>query len=174
MEWEEGLYQYFDHRLEWTSSRNSFIISNPLGVNHTSFSCTKLKHINLNAFSRVWRRIPAHFRLHYSELAEKTIVTAEDVNPISRYVLRSCTLVCVLEGGGKVLPHLGTLLKKENGIFWEFFPKGGPPSQIFSQIFSQVFSNPKTFVNLPSVFLATLVVGCPEKDFFLNFAYKQN
>ena len=33
---------------------------------------------------RVWRRIPAHFRLHYSELAEKTNVTAEDVNPISR------------------------------------------------------------------------------------------
>jgi len=46
-EWEEGLYQYFDHR--------------------------------------VWRRIPAHFRLHYSELAEKTIVTAEDVNPTSRF-----------------------------------------------------------------------------------------
>jgi len=46
-EWEEGLYQYFDHR--------------------------------------VWRRIPAHFRLHYSELAEKTNVTAEDVNPISRF-----------------------------------------------------------------------------------------
>ena len=35
---------------------------------------------------RVWRRIPAHFRLHYSELAEKTIVTAEDVNPTSRHV----------------------------------------------------------------------------------------
>jgi len=47
-EWEEGLYQYFDHR--------------------------------------VWRRIPAHFRLHYSELAEKTNVTAEDVNPTSRWV----------------------------------------------------------------------------------------
>ena len=35
---------------------------------------------------RVWRRIPAHFRLHYSELAEKTNVTAEDVNPTSRWV----------------------------------------------------------------------------------------
>ena len=35
----------------------------------------------------MWRRIPAHFRLHYSELAEKTIVTAEDVNPISRHEL---------------------------------------------------------------------------------------
>ena len=33
-------------------------------------------------------------------------------------------------------PRLGTLLKK-NGIFWEFFPKGG----------GGVFSIPKTFAN---------------------------
>ena len=57
---------------------------------------------------RVWRRIPAHFRLHYSELAEKTNVTAEDVNPTSRWVefkpllkpivpIRKSTCMCKLQ-----------------------------------------------------------------------------
>jgi len=34
---------------------------------------------------RLWRRIPATFRLHYSELAEKTVVAAEDISPASRF-----------------------------------------------------------------------------------------
>jgi len=51
---------------------------------------------------------------------------------------------------------LGTLPTKKNGIFWEFFPKGGG-----------VFSNPKTFVNLPSVFLyAKIILRC--QNMFYN------
>ena len=47
-------------------------------------------------------------------------------------------------------------VKKKNGIFWEFFPKGGG-----------VFSNPKTFGNLPSVFLdAKIILRC--QNMFYN------
>ena len=47
--------------------------------------------------------------------------------------------------------------QKKNGIFWEFFPKGG----------GGVFSNPKTFVNLPSVFLyAKIILRC--QNMFYN------
>ena len=42
-----------------------------------------------------------------------------------------------------ILSHLGTLSNKKNDIIWEFFPTWG----------GGVFPNPKTFVNLPSIFL---------------------
>ena len=45
----------------------------------------------------------------------------------------------------------------KKGIFWEFFPKGG----------GRVFLNPKTFVNLPSVFLyAKIILRC--QNMFYN------
>ena len=43
---------------------------------------------------------------------------------------------------GKNLLHSGTCSTKKNDIIWEFFPTWGG-----------VFPNPKTFVNLPSIFL---------------------
>ena len=47
--------------------------------------------------------------------------------------------------------HLGTLSKKKNNIIWEFFPTWG----------GGVFPNPKTFVNLPSIFLyAKFILRC--------------
>ena len=45
---------------------------------------------------------------------------------------------------------LGTLSKKKNDIIWEIFPTWGG-----------VFPNPKTFVNLPSIFLyAKFILRC--------------
>ena len=46
--------------------------------------------------------------------------------------------------------QLGTLSKEKNDIIWESFPTWGG-----------VFPNPKTFVNLPSIFLyAKFILRC--------------
>ena len=48
------------------------------------------------------------------------------------------------------ISHLGTLSKEKNDIIWESFPTWGG-----------VFPNPKTFVNLPSIFLyAKFILRC--------------
>ena len=45
---------------------------------------------------------------------------------------------------------IGTLSKRKNDIIWEIFPTWGG-----------VFPNPKTFVNLPSIFLyAKFILRC--------------
>ena len=51
---------------------------------------------------------------------------------------------------GEVAKQVKVSIKKKYGIIWEFFPTWGG-----------VFPNPKTFVNLPSIFLyAKFILRC--------------
>ena len=61
----------------------------------------------------------------------------------SLFALITILIACLLplEFGIKTF-YLGTLSKRKNDIIWEIFPTWGG-----------VFPNPKTFVNLPSIFL---------------------
>ena len=57
----------------------------------------------------------------------------------------------------RFLKELRGDFQKKNGIFWEFFPKGGGGGT----------PNPKTFGNLPSVFLyAKIILRC--QNMFYN------
>ena len=63
------------------------------------------------------------------------------------YCQKTYSVVKIHFGSGLLL---GTLSKRKNDIIWEIFPTWGG-----------VFPNPKTFVNLPSIFLyAKFILRC--------------